>query len=776
MRLASASAALLPFRSAAENEKIPMPYSSYRPDLMGSATLMPGGSFEAGSLQSFELVFVAGTFGIDDTRSIKIGFRFATDFGPVQFADPCGQGFTTAEASNGATLELRWEYKRNIRPWSRSLYIGVTGSFLRPGDTVTVRFGDRRQGSPGIRLQTYCEEAFEFRLFVDAFATYDFVPLRASPRIAIVPGPVETWRIIAPTCLRMGTFFRAVIIGLDKWGNVTPLPEGTRAISSSRPIAGLPASITLKGGTFAAPIERLTLRETGELVLALHDPDGRLLCRSNPLLCVPNETEQVHFWGDLHGQSCETLGTNSAQAYFEYGRDRAFVDVIGHQANDFQITDAFWRELNRLTHAFEVPGTFICIPGYEWSGNTALGGDRNVYFRHEGNTIRRSSHAQLSAQGDNEVGAAYTAEALFRALDGIDCVTIAHVGGRYADVASAHDGKIETAVEIHSGWGTFEWLLHDVFEQHHRVGIVSGSDGHKGRPGAEFPGASFFGATGGLTCFLAPQLDRDAIFEALRRRHHYCTTGNRCYLHVQAEFDGPGELFLRDPSSFDNPAVVAATSVIMGDIARTGFRDVDLTVHVLGSAAIERLEIFDGLDRIETIRPYQAEELGRRIRVIFEGAEQRGRSRATVWDGALTVDANQILSARMINVWNREQGITGQSSTMLSWRGVTTGNLIALDLWLSERDSGALSIVTRPATLTIPITDIDHEDLEFDAGGLGRRIRLVRLPDTLEKPNLALTRRIALRERGDTRLFVKLTQIDGHQAWSSPIYLFRHAL
>jgi hypothetical protein len=170
MRLASASAALLPFRSAAENEKIPMPYSSYRPDLMGSATLMPGGSFEAGSLQSFELVFVAGTFGIDDTRSIKIGFRFATDFGPVQFADPCGQGFTTAEASNGATLELRWEYKRNIRPWSRSLYIGVTGSFLRPGDTVTVRFGDRRQGSPGIRLQTYCEEAFEFRLFVDAFA------------------------------------------------------------------------------------------------------------------------------------------------------------------------------------------------------------------------------------------------------------------------------------------------------------------------------------------------------------------------------------------------------------------------------------------------------------------------------------------------------------------------------------------------------------------------------------------------------------------------------
>ncbi len=134
-----------------------MPYSDYRPDLMGTATLTPSGSFEAGSLQSFTLVYTAGAFGIDDTGSIKIGFRFATDFGPVQFTDPKGQGYTTAEASNGATLEAKWEFKRNIRPWSRSLYIGVVKDFLAPGDTITVRFGDRRLGSPGIRLQTYCE-------------------------------------------------------------------------------------------------------------------------------------------------------------------------------------------------------------------------------------------------------------------------------------------------------------------------------------------------------------------------------------------------------------------------------------------------------------------------------------------------------------------------------------------------------------------------------------------------------------------------------------------
>ena len=50
----------------------------------------------------------------------------------------------------------------------------------------------------------------------------------------------------------------------------------------------------------------------------------------------------VH-WGDLHGQSGETVGTNPAETYFRYARDKAFIDIVGHQGNDFQITDASGR-------------------------------------------------------------------------------------------------------------------------------------------------------------------------------------------------------------------------------------------------------------------------------------------------------------------------------------------------------------------------------------------------------------------------------------------------
>jgi hypothetical protein len=49
-----------------------VPHSNYLPERMGTAAISPTGKFEAGSFQSFTLVYTAGYFGIDDTGSIKI--------------------------------------------------------------------------------------------------------------------------------------------------------------------------------------------------------------------------------------------------------------------------------------------------------------------------------------------------------------------------------------------------------------------------------------------------------------------------------------------------------------------------------------------------------------------------------------------------------------------------------------------------------------------------------------------------------------------------------
>jgi len=748
-----------------------MPYSTYRPELMGSATLTPSGAFEAGSFQTFTLTYTAGRFGLDDTGSLKIAFRFASDMGALQFDDPKAAGYTTIEASNGAVLEPKWEFKRNIRPWSKSLYIGVKKHFLAKGDTITIRFGDTRQGSPGVRLQTFCEADFEFKVFTDAIATYDYVALPVSPSIAIVPGPPVTWKAYLPTLVACDTAFRLSIKADDRWGNPSNLVDQNLRLEASAKIEGLPETVCFNKGEFACVIEDLRLKTAGDVVIKILDDTGHELTRTNPLR-VQDNPEHVHFWGDLHGQSSETLGTNTAEEYFTFGRDKSFLDVCGHQGNDFQITTEFWNELNDITRKLNETGRYVCFPGYEWSANTAVGGDRNIFYRKEGGPIYRSSHAQIDDMSDEE-NDVHNAHQLFEALKGEDVVMYAHCGGRYADITYAHDGRLETSIEIHSAWGTFEWLLHDAFKMNYRIGIVANSDGHKGRVGASHPGASFFGAYGGFTCFLADELSRDAIFECQRRRHHYGTTGTRLFLSASVDMPDSSVVFNRDPELFDDAKSTPTSHAIMGDIVKVAGDHVDFNIEVIGSAPIESIELRNGLDIVEKIRPYDTSDLGRRIRVVYEGAEYRGRGRAVLWNGSASITGNTVERAHQFNNWNQDRGLTLEDKNNLTWSAVTTGNFGGFDIWLEDETTGTLTIETAHVTAEIKIADIGLEPAIFAAGGIGKALKIYRLPDIMTTTHVCHSKTVRLNDTGDTRLYVCITQEDGHQAWSSPIYLFR---
>lgn len=120
------------------------PNGPVAPERLGSAAIEPEGAFEAGSFASFTLTYAAGRYGIDDSGSLRICWRFAFDMTPPQFTEPTAPGFTTVEASNGAVLEARFDPKGNLRPWDKTLYIKVVHGFLAEGDRIVVRLGDRR--------------------------------------------------------------------------------------------------------------------------------------------------------------------------------------------------------------------------------------------------------------------------------------------------------------------------------------------------------------------------------------------------------------------------------------------------------------------------------------------------------------------------------------------------------------------------------------------------------------------------------------------------------
>lgn len=749
-----------------------MPHSSYAADRMGSAVVEPSGRFEAGSLASFTLTYTAGYFGIDDTGSIKIVHRFASDMGKPQFDQPDAWNYTTVEASNGAVLQVEYDGKRNIRPWDKTLFIRVVRGYLEEGDRIVVRFGDTRQGSPGMRVQTFSEPTFEFKVLVDAFATYNYTELQHSPTIAVVAGPPVAYKAILPTLAAVGVPFSLGFKGEDKWGNPSDRVTGRFTLRANLPLRGLPDAFSMPEGECALRLEGLVAQTAGDLRIEVLR-DGQSVAHSTPCrVAAADDARPRHYWADLHGQSEETIGTNSAEDLILFARDRAFLDVMSHQGNDFQITTPFWEQLNALTAQYNQDGSFVIFPGYEWSGNTGLGGDRNVLYLKEGRPIHRSSHALIDDLSDLALDA-NDADALFGALKDEEVVVFAHIGGRYADITRSHDARLERSIEIHSDWGTFEWLLEDAFRLGYRVGILANSDGHKGRHGASHPGASLFGAYGGLSCLIADQLTRQSIAECLRQRRHYATTGCRAYLDVQAHFEHPAQRYSDDPKLGAPVTREAVTQADMGAILAYDGDALLLSFDLLTHGPIERVEIRNRMETVQTLYPYDQAALGRRIRIVWEGSEYRGRGRQTVWDGTATLKGNTFIDPQPINFWNLDKTLTQPRPDTLSWRSLTTGGFSGIDVRLRDTHAGLLKIETPVVNAEIPVERIGLEPVVVENGGIQRRLQVYRLPDENAVRHMRAQVRVPLHTGMDNAVYLRITTEDGFFIYSSPIYVER---
>ena len=762
------------------------------PVLYGHVEMTPRGEFSTRSLQTFRLVYTVGRYGIDDTGSIRIVFRFMSDVGELQTTRPADYNFVTASASTGARLSLSYGKTAHQRPWFKALTVRLHGGYLREGDTITVVYGDTSGGSPGLKLPTLADAGFEFKVLADVCSVGHYYPLKESPHISIVPDVAHSWKTVLPTLRRPGDNFRLGVKAEDLWGNPTPLAKGLLRFETSLPVNNLPQEIEYPHGEKSLVIDNLSVAEPGKLFIRTY-LDDQLVATAGPLIlrAANASTQSRSYWGDLHGQSGESIGITTARQYFDFARNKSFLDVTSHQANDFQVNNAFWHYLNELVAEYHETDRFVVFPGYEWSGNTAVGGDRNVFFSKEGRQIHRSSHALLPERDDIDTDAPTAAE-LFDALQDEDCVVYAHVGGRYADMHQAHDPRLETAMEIHSAWGTFEWLLTDGFALGHRCGVVCNSDGHKGRPGASYPGTAQFGAYGGLTCFLTDDLSRQGIFDCLRQRRHYATTGCRLHMDVDITFNAAAERFDKDPSAWDDATATTVESVMMGDIVRSDASTAHMALSVEAMSPLERIEVRNGTTVIETLKPYADKELGSRIRVIWRGAEYRGRGRQTTWTGAARFTQATIRRLSKINAWNHERKLQQNGSQAIEFDAITTGNFGGFDVWLDESQDATMELITNQGTLTVDLATLGNQDVVLDAGGLGKQLQVFRLPENNPHRSMETTVDIPLHSKsdnkgdsksdnksdnksenkGDNPLWICVTTEDGFQAWSSPAFVF----
>ena len=71
----------------------------------------------------------------------------------------------------------------------------------------------------------------------------------------------------------------------------------------------------------------------------------------------------------------------------------------------------------------------------------------------------------------------------------------------------------------------------------------------------------------------------------------------------------------------------------------------------------------------------------------------------------------------------------------------------------------------------IDLVALGDNAIVFDGGGLGRRLSVYRLPEEDWSRTVSLDHAVTFGGGVDLPVYVRVTQADGNQAWSSPIYL-----
>lgn len=645
---------------------------------------------EAGSWSEIVLDYEVGSSGIADGGWLKATFKFYSDWSLFQTSDPSGANYISAEyqaapllpGQSPATvqaLNIRFDQKGHERPYQKAIIVDVVDGYLNAGDHIVIRLGDRRRG-PGTRVQTFAEDAFRFRLYVDPLGTSRFVTVPGDISIDIHAGaPADVW-LAGPRFVRPGEQATFRLSLLDRWGNACR-DLGTDARGgaiTARVLAydthdhvvyardhALPAA-----GFATCAIDDLPTT-SGALRIVADTPANPGIRAAIAYLAVDAALPAPRaLYADLHVHAHDTVGTNSPAYNAQYARDIGGIDILGYTANDFQITDENWQLGLEAVEQFNVPGRFVVYPVQEWCGSSTAGGDHNVVFLGDGqpgfpyNT--RGEHNRTLVWNEDMKGNAvklgrWPVEELWDAYADAaeDHLVIPHVGGRRY-IPDWHHPKLERLVEIASSWGHFGWLYQDVIARGYRLGVAASGDEHRGRPGGGAPGVQVFGVHGGLTGVLADSLDGRTVGRALRARRTWATTGEHSALLVRS-----GEHWQGDEFAHSGPA--------------------KLDYQLLGRAGWEYVAAYDHEGLIWERNLH--EELGyaeRSIRVRWGGARIRDRYRWAAWRGRVVILNGTIHRVSSSGFEHLEESAWRVGATEIGFRSDTYGDADSIEIDVSN--------------------------------------------------------------------------------------------
>ena len=237
---------------------------------------------------------------------------------------------------------------------------------------------------------------------------------------------------------------------------------------------------------------------------------------------------------------------------YVYARDVANLDVYALTDHDIHMLseESPWQARIDKANEYNQPGEFVALNAYEWT--SSMYGHRNVYYRGETGPM-----FPCRTEGDYWSPTAPTPEQLWAHLDeaGLEAITIPH-----HPPATSHpltwdyfSPKYDRLVEVYSSWGNHETALNplrgygsdrfehltirDALAKGYQFGLIGSSDGHDGHPGnAQSPDVKhhhlYHPHGSGRIGVLAPELTREAVFDAMYARRCFATTGPHVAMNV----------------------------------------------------------------------------------------------------------------------------------------------------------------------------------------------------------------------------------------------------
>jgi len=240
------------------------------------------------------------------------------------------------------------------------------------------------------------------------------------------------------------------------------------------------------------------------------------------------------YFGDIHTHLLMDDGwSGTPDQFFTFARDRRLLDFASYtpHAESNKLLASEIALVQRLAAAFNQPGRFVAIPGWEWTQ-----GDFRVPQEGHKHILNETDDQPFFSATEADSDSARELQRLMKGTTGLmfaHHVSRGYSGGTNFEIL---DPSVEPDIEIASHWGRFEFYdnpghirdqargcsVQDAWSRGLKVGVVGGSDNHD----------LFVERMTALTAVLARSLDRRSIFDALRNRRCYATTGEKIRLEV----------------------------------------------------------------------------------------------------------------------------------------------------------------------------------------------------------------------------------------------------